>query len=144
MLKRKRGQHDSGKTDPAKEVEAKIVHGKKLLNKALKLAKNFERQKMAKRIKLAQKEDPTKVERLQKEAEALKVCIFPRGHENPYQGAMLRLPVVESGYHNSGEHAPSQNTTKDENNRRVQPTTILCLFRYQKTRRNGRRRACCQ
>jgi hypothetical protein len=81
MLKRKRGKFDDGhgrgaEVDPAKEVEAKIVHGKKLLNKSLKLAKTFERQKLNKRIKLLEKEDGSKEgerERLNREMVVLMV-----------------------------------------------------------------------
>lgn len=81
MLKRKRGQYEGHgravEVDPKKEVEAKIVHGKKVLNKALKLAKTFERQKLNKRIKLVEKENGAKEgekERLNRELEVLMVC----------------------------------------------------------------------
>jgi hypothetical protein len=77
MPKRKRGQNDSEEDLQRQEVEAKIVHGKKLLNKVLKLAKNFERQKLDKRIKLSDKEnDVEKKRRLENEQEVLKVSLI--------------------------------------------------------------------
>lgn len=70
MPKRKRG-NESG-DNPHKLVEAKIVHGKKILNKALRLARSFERQKIDKRIKLAEKEGDAKKDRVVREGEVLK------------------------------------------------------------------------
>lgn len=55
-------------------VEQKINHGKKLLNRALKLAKGFERQKLGRRQKTAsQKGDAAGLARIDAEIEALKV-----------------------------------------------------------------------
>jgi hypothetical protein len=81
MPKRKRSLIEQKEVDPTQEVELrkrnlekKLVHGRKLLNKALKTAKGFERQKLGKRIKLAvEKNDETESGRLQRELEVLKV-----------------------------------------------------------------------
>lgn len=81
MPKRKRGAFGAGELDPAEErnskrrdVEKKLVHGKKLLNRALKTAKGFERQKLGKRLKLAaEKKEDEETERLQRELDVLKV-----------------------------------------------------------------------
>lgn len=55
-------------------AEQRIAHGKKLLNRALKLSKGFERQKLGRRHKAAiQKKDEAEVARLDAEIEALKV-----------------------------------------------------------------------
>ncbi|KAI9743074.1 MAG: hypothetical protein M1818_003369 [Claussenomyces sp. TS43310] len=94
MLKRKRGRHDARDTNPAQEVEARIVHAKKLLNKALKLAKIFERQKLDKRIKVAQKDEPSKVERLQKEAEVLKSLDVPTAVDAHLYKALLKTKTI--------------------------------------------------
>jgi hypothetical protein len=57
------------------EVEEKLVHGKKLLNRALKTAKGFEWQKLTKRISKAQAEkNDAEVLRLEVELRMLKVC----------------------------------------------------------------------
>ncbi|KAI9682379.1 MAG: hypothetical protein M1817_000433 [Caeruleum heppii] len=88
MPKRKRDHHaahqrvtlsDRVSASRSVEVEKKLVHGKKRLNHALKLAKGFERQKLAKRIgKIRgtelEKED---VGRLEREVEVLKGLDLP-------------------------------------------------------------------
>lgn len=84
MPKRKRSLIEQTEVDPSQEVELrkrnlekKLVHGRKLLNKALKTAKGFERQKLGKRIKLAaEKNDGEESGRLQRELEVLKVSII--------------------------------------------------------------------
>jgi hypothetical protein len=81
MPKRKRSLIEQKEVDPTQQVESrkrnlekKLVHGRKLLNKALKTAKGFERQKLGKRIKLAaEKNDEAESGRLQRELEVLKV-----------------------------------------------------------------------
>jgi hypothetical protein len=81
MPKRKRSLIEQKEVDPTQGVELskrnlekKLVHGRKLLNKALKTAKGFERQKLGKRIKLAvEKNDEAESGRLQRELEVLKV-----------------------------------------------------------------------
>jgi len=80
MPKRKRGSDDT-KSDPARvqkqrqiELEQKLVHNKKLLKRALKTAKGFERQKLGKRLKLAKdKGDDKEFQRLETELNVLKV-----------------------------------------------------------------------
>jgi hypothetical protein len=60
-----------------KQVEQHVTIGKKALNKALKLAKGFERQKLGRRLKEAKtKNDPADISRLECEIEVLKVCSF--------------------------------------------------------------------
>jgi hypothetical protein len=84
MPKRKRAHRGTEAVDPAQELELKkeeigrkLVHGRKLLNRALKTARGFERQKLGKRIKLATVEqDGEEARRLQRELDVLKVCIF--------------------------------------------------------------------
>ncbi|KAI9776880.1 MAG: hypothetical protein M1839_009328 [Geoglossum umbratile] len=61
-----------------KQVEQQIVIGKKALNRALKLAKGFERQKLGRRLKAARAEgDAAGVTRLDSEVEVLKVLNLP-------------------------------------------------------------------
>lgn len=59
-----------------KRVEEKLFHGKKVLHRALKIAKGFERQKLGRRQKTAlqQKNDGEK-KRIDEEIEALKVSL---------------------------------------------------------------------
>ena len=81
MPKRKRTSIENRQVDLAEELELKkqnlekkLVHGRKLLNRALKTAKGFERQKLGKRIKLAVgKKDEVESGRLQRELDVLKV-----------------------------------------------------------------------
>ncbi len=81
MPKRKREHHGADEIDSAqvvelkrKELEKKLVHGRKLLHRALKTARGFERQKLGKRIKLAtEKNDAAETGRLQRELDVLKV-----------------------------------------------------------------------
>jgi hypothetical protein len=81
MPKRKRSTHGVQESDPAqkqdlrrKQVEKKLVHGKKLLNRALKTAKNFERRKLARKLRVARDEkDGAETARLQREFDVLKV-----------------------------------------------------------------------
>lgn len=61
------------------EVEEKLVHGKKMLNRALKTAKGFEWQKLVKRITNAKAEgedSEAQVARLERELKVLKVGLF--------------------------------------------------------------------
>jgi len=84
MPKRKRNPPEPEPPERAiesqrKQVEGKIFHGKRLLLRALKTAKGFERQKMAKRGKTAlTKDDGKLVKRLEAELEVLKVCLASR------------------------------------------------------------------
>jgi hypothetical protein len=81
MPKRKRDSKDTPQDGPGRilaaqrrEVEDKLIHCKKLLNRALKTAKGFERQKLSRRVKTAQeKKDTEDLKRLEREIEALKV-----------------------------------------------------------------------
>lgn len=67
------------------EVDEKLVHGKKMLNRALKTAKGFEWQKLVKRIGHAKEkgsEAEGEVVRLERELKVLKVshlqsCLWP-------------------------------------------------------------------
>lgn len=64
------------------EVEEKLVHGKKMLNRALKTAKGFEWQKLVKRIGNAKAEGEdsgAQVARLERELKVLKVGLFAPG-----------------------------------------------------------------
>ncbi|KFY08390.1 hypothetical protein V492_06255 [Pseudogymnoascus sp. VKM F-4246] len=83
MLKRKResyakppgGGGDHATIQRRGEVEEKLVHGKKMLNRALKTAKGFEWQKLVKRITNAKAEDvdtTAQVARLERELKVLK------------------------------------------------------------------------
>ena len=57
-----------------KRVEEKLFHAQKMLQRALKVAKGFERQKLGRRQKTATKEkDEATLKRLGAEIEALKV-----------------------------------------------------------------------
>jgi BUD22 len=81
MPKRKRAHNVRKELDPTQEIELKkaglakkLVHGKKVLHRALKTAKGFERQKLGRRIKLAtEKQDGVEAGRLQRELDVLKV-----------------------------------------------------------------------
>lgn len=78
MPKRKRQTtEDSHSTKPSaqtKHVDEKLFHGKKILQRALKLAKGFERQKLGRRQKTAtQKGESAELVRLEAEISALKV-----------------------------------------------------------------------
>jgi hypothetical protein len=83
MPKRKRSHYRREKIDPTQEIELKkgelekkLVHGRKVLNRVLKTARGFERQKLGKRIKLATEEqDEAEARRLQRELDVLKVHI---------------------------------------------------------------------
>lgn len=85
MPKRKRdGEWDAPTAETTKEqsismrqhrVEAKITNGHKLLNRAFRTAKGFERQKLGRRRKTAiAKSDAKDVARIDAETEAIKVC----------------------------------------------------------------------
>jgi hypothetical protein len=84
MPKRKRAHYRREEIDPTQEIELKkgelekkLVHGRKVLNRVLKTAKGFERQKLGKRIKLATVEqDEAEARRLQRELHVLKVHIL--------------------------------------------------------------------
>lgn len=88
MLKRKRennprapggGGSDAIMGQRRGEVEEKLVHGKKMLNRALKTAKGFEWQKLVKRITNAKAEGEdsgAQVARLERELKVLKVGLF--------------------------------------------------------------------
>lgn len=82
MPKRKRGETDgaapkkpagSGEPTQRKRVEEKLFHGKKVLHRALKLAKGFERQKLSRRRKTAVAKDEAAIARIDAEIEAVKV-----------------------------------------------------------------------
>lgn len=82
MPKRKRPYYGRKGVDPAKELDLKkteivkkLVHARKVLHRALKTARGFERQRLGKRIKLATaKQDVAETGRLQRELNVLKVC----------------------------------------------------------------------
>jgi hypothetical protein len=61
------------------EVEGQLTKFHQDLHHALKLAKGFERQRQAKRLK-DPKATPEKKERIQKEIVVLKVCASPLPH----------------------------------------------------------------
>lgn len=62
-------------TTRQRRVEYKIAHGQKLLARAFKTAKGFERQKLGRRRKTAGAKSDTKdITRIDAETEALKVC----------------------------------------------------------------------
>lgn len=80
MPKRKREHNeDSQSTKHSaqnRRVEEKLFHGKKVLQRALKLAKGFERQKLGRRQKTAkQKGESDELGRLDAEIAALKVRV---------------------------------------------------------------------
>ncbi len=84
MPKRKRTHRWREEVNPSQkpglkkeEVEKKLVHGRKVLNRALKTARGFERQKLSKRIKLATKEqDGQEIGRLHRELDILKARVM--------------------------------------------------------------------
>lgn len=77
MPKRKRGAENDPVQLRKDEAEKKFAHCRKLLNKALKLAKGFERQRLGKRVKLAtEKSDQEDLKRLNTEIDVLKVSQF--------------------------------------------------------------------
>ena len=83
MPKRKRTHRVSEEINPAQDtefkkqkLERKLVHGKKVLNRALKTAKGLEWQKLSKRIKLVTTQnDGREAGRLQKELDVLKARV---------------------------------------------------------------------
>ncbi|KAI9712496.1 MAG: hypothetical protein M1812_006912 [Candelaria pacifica] len=107
MPKRKRyapetAQHDGVRPSRSVElqrqqVEAKIVHGIKLLNRALKTAKGFERQKLGKRRRGAEeKNDSVELVRLDAEIEALKILELPVIAETRLIKTLLRSKPISS------------------------------------------------
>ena len=59
---------------PRNRTAEKLFYSQKLLNRALKVAKGFERQKLAKKRKAAEKDEKQKdIKRLDTEIEAIKV-----------------------------------------------------------------------
>ena len=96
MPKRKRSQSETEVVDgdlgplpdralviQENQLEQQIVIGKKALNKALKLAKGFERQKLGRRLKAARAEgDAAGVVRFHSEVEVLKVCPLRNGYDS--------------------------------------------------------------
>lgn len=98
MPKRKREGAESPEASSCEEqtksmrqrrVEHKVDQGHKILNKAFKTAKGFERQKLGRRRKTAcEKGDRQDVERIDAETEAIKVCslmcpsLAEAGHAN--------------------------------------------------------------
>ena len=84
MAKRKREQTESESYDPSERkkklqklrLEQKFEHGTVLLHRALKVAKQFERQKLGRRQKTArEKKETAQISRLDGEVQALKVRI---------------------------------------------------------------------
>ena len=64
-----------GKNFRLQRVEHKLDHGQKLVSRAFKTAKGFERQKLSRRRKTAcDKGDAKDVTRIDDEIEAIKVC----------------------------------------------------------------------
>ncbi|KAJ9661568.1 hypothetical protein H2201_006424 [Coniosporium apollinis] len=76
-------------------VEQKINHGKKLLNRALKLAKGFERQKLGRRQKTAsQKGDAAGLARIDAEIEALKKLDIADAAETYLYKTLLKIKTI--------------------------------------------------
>lgn len=101
------------------EVEEKLVHGKKMLNRALKTAKGFEWQKLVKRIGNAKAEGDdsgAQVARLERELKVLKVCLFAPTWR---RGELLLTGSTGSGDAGTGRRACAQDTPEVENNRGV-------------------------
>ncbi|KAK5019668.1 Bud-site selection protein [Cryomyces antarcticus] len=111
MLKRKRGQqqpsvaltaHSSSNRGPGIQtlrVEAKLEHGKKLLNRALKTAKGFERQKLGRRRKTAVvSNDAADVARIDREIEALKTLEIPSAAEHHLYKSLLKSKAVATSH----------------------------------------------
>ncbi|KAI9834082.1 MAG: hypothetical protein M1819_003367 [Sarea resinae] len=108
MPKRKRLQSDrvghNGGANPDHAVElqrqlaeAKIVHGRKLLNRALKTAKGFERQKLGRRQKVAkEKNDAAESARLDAEVGALKALDLPVTAELHLYKTLLKSKPVST------------------------------------------------
>ncbi|KAH0538012.1 hypothetical protein FGG08_005373 [Glutinoglossum americanum] len=80
-----------------KQVEQRIAIGKKALNRALKLAKGFERRKLGRRLKAARVEGSTAdVVRLASEVEVLKVLNLPRLAESYIYKSLARSKSISS------------------------------------------------
>ena len=80
MPKRKRVQAESnGVSSPSqsdKRIQQKLFHASKLLHRALKTAKAFERQKLARRSKIAAQDvSQSDIRRIDAEIESLKVYV---------------------------------------------------------------------
>lgn len=75
-----------------KHVEEKLFHAKKILQRALKLAKGFERQKLGRRHKTAtQKSEVSELSRLDAEISALKVCALDMSVTNQSAWRLIQL-----------------------------------------------------
>jgi hypothetical protein len=108
------------------EVEEKLVHGKKMLNRALKTAKGFEWQKLVKRITNAKAEDgdtEAQVARLERELKVLKVSFLSHVL---VLGKLLLTGGVGSGDAGACGFACAQDAVEVENDRGVGATAGLC------------------
>jgi len=93
MPKRKR----PAPADPQSAIREKLTQSKKLLQRALKQAKGFERQKLGKRQKLAQT-NGSDVSRINREIEALKTLELSEVTEGYLYGRIAKIKrFVESG-----------------------------------------------
>ncbi|KZF21034.1 Bud-site selection protein [Xylona heveae TC161] len=80
-----------------KHAEEKIVHGIKLLNKALKTARGFERQKLGRRQKTAKSQkNEADLARLDAEIEALKSLDFIKVAQNHLYKVLLKTKTIAS------------------------------------------------
>lgn len=107
MTKRKRSSNDDSgdyneRSDASWSLQTmrvmqSIEQGKKLLNRALKLAKGFERQKLGRRRKIAQdQKDEAETKRIDSEVEALKALDLPVLAQNHIFKTMLKTKSISS------------------------------------------------
>ncbi|KAI9818783.1 MAG: hypothetical protein M1827_007603 [Pycnora praestabilis] len=134
MPKRKRFQSEDSTPDneesasraiavQQKQVEARIVHGKKLLTRALKFARGFERQKLGRRQKTAKGKDE-ELARLDTEIAALKVTRskgldISEVAENHIHKTLHKSKAISTapGFARHAEPNPRQNGTPQDHAR---------------------------
>ncbi|KFY48557.1 hypothetical protein V495_01240 [Pseudogymnoascus sp. VKM F-4514 (FW-929)] len=128
MLKRKRESNaprapGGGAPDPIfqrkGEVEEKLVHGKKMLNRALKTAKGFEWQKLVKRITNAKadggEDSGAQVARLERELKVLKDLEMQALADSHVHKTLLKSKTIaESGLLPDYVKPPVRKTGSDE------------------------------
>src|SRR3954468_10675479 len=99
MPKRKRATYendgDRALQTQKKGIAEKLTQSKKLLHRALKTAKGFERQKLGKRLKLATEQDISEdVKRMNREIEALKKLNLDKVTEAHLHKTLLKVKVI--------------------------------------------------
>ncbi|KAL1306110.1 hypothetical protein AAFC00_004227 [Neodothiora populina] len=86
---------EQGKSMRQRRVEHKLEQGYKLLNRAFKTAKGFERQKLGRRRKTAcEKGDSKDVQRIDAETEAIKTLDFAAAAKNYLHKSLLKFKAI--------------------------------------------------